>query len=172
MKEDLNAKNNENKKLRETIQFKESLGPKLDETTKEKLARLYAELRKAEMKNKVHEFLEEFGEELQAIVTELKITGRKDTKGFGRVFGLKTTHMDHDDTQFAYVTWNSRRILEKVLVDTKLYERMRTFMGANYYIHHMPGADQTARNAHTIAVCEQIWGEGFGSDMPYTVVAN
>lgn len=175
--EELNAALKKNEELVEKIAYKEALGPKPSdevEALKAKLARLEEQLADALLKNKVTEFMGEFISEITDIEKELKIYGAGGNEDFCKFLGLKAWLKDYNDETFAYVTLNSRRILEKVLCDTMLYDRMQAFMGVEpgRRIHHKPRADQTERNARTIEVCTRIWGEGFNSESELVVVGN
>jgi len=163
--------------LTEQIAHKEALGPKPSDETdalKAKLARVEEQLADALLKNKVSEFMSEFFSEIMEIEKELKIYGAGGNEDFSKVFGLKAWHKDYNDETFSYVTLNARRILEKVLCDTMLYDRMQAFVGVDpdRRIHHKPRADQTERNAHTIEVCTRIWGKGFNDKSELIVIGS
>ena len=163
--------------LTEQIAHKEALGPKPSDETealKARVARLEEQLADALLKNKVSEFMSEFFLEIMEIEKELKIDGAGGNEDFSKVFGLKAWHKDYNDETFSYVTLDARRILEKVLCDTMLYERMQAYMGVDpgRRIHHKPRADQKERNAHTIEVCTRIWGIGFNDKSELVVIGS
>lgn len=175
--EELNAALKENKDLTEQIAYKEALGPKPSdevEALKAENARLNKQYVDPQINTMLHGFMSEFLPDIVPIEEELGIYGRGGNEDFSKFTVVKKWYGDYNDETYSYVTWNSRRILEKVLCDTMLYDRMQAFMGVEpgRRIHHKPRADQTERNARTIEVCTRIWGEGFSSESELVVVGN
>ena len=162
---DLKKKNEDNKKLQEE-----------NGKLRQELETLRARDARVRTKDDVYTLMHKFSFELHDIANiQLDLKGYADIKDFCTLLSLKVRELDYDDMKFSYVTLNSRLILEKVLVDTMLYERMLQALGVEKgkWVHHKPRADHTARNEHTLAKMKEIWGDnGFNPNAHYNVVGN
>ena len=168
----LKKKNEDNKKLQEQIDELQ----KTNHAYFTELQPLRAMHARQCAQNDIHKFVDKFRPELHNISNvELKHEGDADKKDFSTLLSLKVREGDYDDEKYSYVTLNSRLILEKVLVDTMLYERMLQELGVEKgkWVHHKPRADHTARNERTIAKVKEIWGDNaFNPHALYHVLGN
>ena len=126
-------------------------------------------------KEDVYRLMHKFSVELHDIANkQLDFKGYADIKDFCTLLSLKAHEKDYNDEKYSYVTLNSRLILEKVLLDTMLYERMLQELGVEKgkWIHHKPHADHSARNQRTLAKVKEIQGEGFNPYAIFYVLGN
>ena len=159
MQRDLATKN---KKVEQLTAQLEKTKQERDYYKKEYGKKILAELNE-KAGQKFPEVVNEFKDELREIAKELGLNDWEDVEDFVKVFVLKATHEDYDDAKFAYVTLNARLILEKVLGDMPLYQRMHEFLSIEngHFIHNKPRAEQEERNAHTSEYFMRIWGKDF-----------
>ncbi len=154
----LKKKNEDNKKLQEQIDELQ----KTNHAYFTELQPLRAMHARQCAQNDTHMFMDKFSTALHNISNvELKHEGDADKRDFSTFLALKVREGDYDDEKYSYVTLNSRLILEKVLVDTMLYERMLQELGVEKgkWVHHKPRADHTERNERTLAKVKEIWGD-------------
>ena len=172
LQEDLKKKNEENMKLKDQMAELE----KTNYAYFNELQPLRALRANLCAQDDIHKFMNKFRPELHKISNvELKHQGDADKKDFSTYLTIKVREEDYNDDKYSYVTLNSRLILEKVLLDTMLYERMLQELGVEKgkWVHHKPHADHAARNERTLKKAKEIWGVGLNPGVTnYTVLSN